>query len=58
MMLVGGIRGDASNSDTWIFDLRTNQWEVGKASGDIPSAMDDHTLVLVDKQLVVFGGFG
>jgi len=24
MILVGGIKGDASNTDTWIFDLRTN----------------------------------
>jgi N-acetylneuraminic acid mutarotase len=58
MILVGGIRGDTSNGDTWIFDLKTNTWEVGKSSGEIPLAMDDHTLVQVDKQLVVFGGFG
>ncbi len=58
VVLVGGILGDTSNGDTWIFDLRTNQWEAGKSSGEVPQAMDDHTVVLSDKQLVVFGGFG
>ena len=42
VVLVGGILGDTSNGDTWIFDLRTNQWEAGKSSGEIPQAMDDH----------------
>ncbi len=33
MVLVGGIRGgDTSNGDTWIFDLKNNQWELAKAS--------------------------
>lgn len=45
MILVGGIKGDVSNGETWIYDLKTNQWEAGKQSGDIPLAMDDHTLV-------------
>ena len=36
VVLVGGIIGDTSNGDTWIFDLRTNQWEAGKSSGEVP----------------------
>jgi len=56
MILVGGLKGgEVSNTDCWLFDLKTNQWEVGKSGEE---AIDDHCLVQADKnQLVIFGGF-
>jgi hypothetical protein len=59
MVLVGGMKnGDLSNNEVYVFDLKTNTWEVAKSSGEIPSSgIDDHTLVQMDKQLVIFGGF-
>lgn len=32
MVLVGGLRGEASNAECWVFDLKTNAWEVAKTS--------------------------
>jgi N-acetylneuraminic acid mutarotase len=57
MILVGGLKGETSNTDCWLFDLKTNAWEVAKLSGDLPQAIDDHALVQLDKQIAIFGGF-
>lgn len=33
MVLVGGMKnGDQSNNEVWLFDLKTNTWELGKSS--------------------------
>ena len=31
MVLVGGLRGEASNAECWVFDLKTNAWESAKS---------------------------
>jgi len=56
MVLVGGLKGgEVSNTECWLFDLRTNAWELSPARED---PIDDHSLIQVDKsQLLVFGGF-
>ena len=35
VILIGGLKGDTSNTDTWIFDLKTNQWDIAKVSVSI-----------------------
>lgn len=30
MILIGGLKGETSNKDTWLFDLKTNSWELSK----------------------------
>lgn len=30
MILIGGLKGETSNKDTWIFDIKTNSWELSK----------------------------
>ena len=32
MILVGGLIGEMSNNDCWLFDLKTQFWEVAKIS--------------------------
>jgi hypothetical protein len=47
MILVGGLKGgEVSNTECWLFDLKTNMWEVTKTGEE---AIDDHSLVQVDK---------
>ena len=30
--LIGGLKGDQANTETWLFDLRSNTWEVAKST--------------------------
>lgn len=30
MILIGGLKGEVSNTECWLFDLKTNTWEVAK----------------------------
>lgn len=47
MVLVGGLKGgEVSNAECWLFDLKTNMWDVAKGVEEI---IDDHALVQVDK---------
>jgi hypothetical protein len=41
--------------DLWAFDYKTNEWEELSA-GDGPSARSNHTMVLIDGKLWVYGG--
>ncbi len=35
MVLIGGLKGEVSNTDCWIFDLKTNSWDIAKATVSI-----------------------
>ena len=45
MILVGGLQGDASNKNLYVFEILNNTWSlVTSATGDLPPPRDDHSL--------------
>jgi len=58
--IYGGIRSnEESNSKLLAFDSVHEQWEVVKAKGTPPGALDEHTAVIRDDgKMFIFGGFG
>ncbi|KAF4652513.1 hypothetical protein FOL47_011045 [Perkinsus chesapeaki] len=48
--------GDYFN-DTWAFNPLYHTWTVLAAAGDVPARRTDHSMVLYDGSIYVFGGF-
>lgn len=45
-------------SALWILDMKNLRWEyVNNAQGDIPISRDDHTSLVYENSMIVFGGF-
>lgn len=63
MYLIGGSYNFNSNANVYSLDLRTFKWEllrVRGANGDaenIPAARDEHTAVIHNDTIILFGGF-
>jgi N-acetylneuraminic acid mutarotase len=41
----------------WLLDLKTLRWDIIQARGDVPINREDHTAVIYEGAIVVFGGF-
>ena len=57
MYLFGGSYNFNSNPNVYCLDLRKFNWELIKVRGDVPAARDEHTAVLHDETVILFGGF-
>ena len=54
----GGLDDQGYLNDTWSFDTSTRKWTELHCIGSIPSPRIQHTAVLVDGVMYVFGGQG
>lgn len=41
----------------WVLDLKTFKWDVLIPRGDVPTIRDDHSAVIYEHTMVIFGGF-
>lgn len=58
MYLYGGSSGLSTNSTFYALDLNTNLWEPIRYKCDVPPPeCDEHTAVVHDEQMILFGGF-
>lgn len=60
MYLYGGSSGLNTNSTFYALDLNTNLWELVRSKQDevnTPPECDEHTAVVHDEQMILFGGF-
>ncbi|KND01703.1 uncharacterized protein SPPG_03498 [Spizellomyces punctatus DAOM BR117] len=55
--MFGGMDGDQTFDELWIFDTVNNTWSLPDTSGDRPTARAGHTATAVGTQLYIFGGF-
>jgi len=53
----GGYGGQDCLNDTWSFDTSTRKWTELQCIGSVPSPRRNHTAVLVDDVMYVFGGY-
>jgi N-acetylneuraminic acid mutarotase len=62
MYLYGGSGPRSKQSEQeppalWALDLKTFRWEVVNGRGEMPAGRDDHSAVVHEHTMVVFGGF-
>jgi Rab9 effector protein with kelch motifs len=59
MFLFGGSnqqRKETSNN-LWALDMKSLRWELILARGEVPVNREDHTAVIYEGAMVIFGGF-
>jgi len=63
MYLFGGTMGLTSNSKFYALDLQSFKWELIRAkaadndAGNLPEPLDEHSAVVCDDKMILFGGF-
>ncbi|KAH3745343.1 kelch motif protein [Pelomyxa schiedti] len=58
MVLFGGYSFCGENfNDTYILDCSTGEWQQMQCWGTIPPGMCDHSAVIVEDEMIVYGGF-
>jgi len=60
MYLFGGSSGQTLKDSSHYFyslDMKGYKWEVIHARGEVPTCRDDHTAVIYEGSIVIFGGF-
>lgn len=58
MYLFGGNQCFDNNKKCFYFlDLKTFKWKAVSPKGDIPESRDDHSAVIYDGSMIIFGGF-
>eukprot|EP00299_Pterocystis_sp_00344_P013409 c6567_g1_i1.p1 GENE.c6567_g1_i1~~c6567_g1_i1.p1 ORF type:complete len:425 (+),score=81.03 c6567_g1_i1:179-1276(+) len=58
LYLFGGFNGTESLNDLWRYEFGKNQWKLIKPSLSLPSPRDRHSMVVYQKNIIVFGGYG
>lgn len=59
ILFLGAGAGVGRSQEVWKFNLKTLNWTVMEAKGDIPPARDGHTVTYVGKgKFILFGGQG
>ena len=58
MYLFGGSNLEYDNQHLFALDLKSYEWRIVKTSGEkAPKTRDEHTAVVHEKQMIVYGGF-
>jgi len=57
MVVFGGYSGSGYENSVMAFDLKAEQWQQLKTTGESPSARSAHTAVVVGNSMYVFGGW-
>ncbi|EFC48288.1 kelch motif family protein [Naegleria gruberi] len=60
LILYAGWSSDSLINDLWKFNCKTEKWInlTDKQKGSIPSLRSNHSAVVIDNQMLVFGGIG
>jgi N-acetylneuraminic acid mutarotase len=58
MIIIGGMTGDIPRGMNVIhvFDFDTSSWQINTASGDIPESRREHSAVVANKNIIIYGG--
>eukprot|EP00347_Sterkiella_histriomuscorum_P006674 403351868 len=58
MYLFGGSKANGEeNSKFFSLDLKSYRWEVIQSRGQVPTTRDEHTALIYEGSLIIFGGF-
>ncbi|KAJ5078492.1 kelch domain-containing protein [Anaeramoeba ignava] len=59
LIVFGGVPEEGERlNDTWIFDLKSQNWNKLKISSEIPIGRSSHTSIIFENKLIIFGGYG
>lgn len=54
--IFGGKNEESRFNDLWMFNLKTLEYELLPANGDVPAVRNGHTMSFYNDRLYVFGG--
>jgi N-acetylneuraminic acid mutarotase len=58
VFIIGGIKSDGTSSkEIFKYDVARNTWQVCIQKGHLPGARDDHTCLLYNDEIILFGGY-
>ena len=57
MYLFGGSSPTPNQQLMYVLDLKSMKWDVIHSRGDVPQSRDDHTAILYEGSMVIFGGY-
>ena len=57
MFLFGGSNSAIENKNLYTLDFKQYKWEIFNTRGDVPFSRDEHSAVIYESSMVIFGGF-